>query len=316
MNATIPNIQGGTGGTIQASDYAQSGAIPIMGANGELSGAKHIMTALQNSGYMKGGYLASTSAFTIDNSTYNALFFEFDCTSGALAPVPITAVGNAGQLFVFKKTDATVNACTVTPGGGQTIDGAATVVLTEKNDVVAIYSDGTNYKVAWRTRPVSGTLFVQTVATAAITGTNAETAFDSSAQYTIPANSLKVGDVIRIRSQGIVTGHNGSDTLNVKAKIGTTVLGSTGATNNAANDTFTFEIDVTIRTIGASGTFVVVGKVCDGVPGTATVKDFFLASTAIDTTATQLLSLTGTWSSSSGTNSARNDVFIIRREAV
>lgn len=149
MNATIPNIQGGIGGTIPASDYAQSNAVPIMGANGQLSVGPLASTAHANSGYNKNGYVAITTSITIDNATYSGLFFDCNATSGALAPVPITAVGNAGQLLIFKKTDSSANAVTVTPGGGQTMDGLPTIALRNQNDCVGIYSDGTNYKVAF-----------------------------------------------------------------------------------------------------------------------------------------------------------------------
>lgn len=149
MNATIPNLQGGVGGTIPASDYAQSNALVVMGSNGAINVGPVTGTALANTGYVKSGYVAITTSVTIDNAIYSGLFIECSASGGAIAPVPITAVGNTGQLLIFKKIDSSVNAVTVTPGGGQTIDGAASVVLRNQYDTLGIYSDGTNWKVAF-----------------------------------------------------------------------------------------------------------------------------------------------------------------------
>lgn len=319
MDATLSNQAAGVGGVIAASSTSSANTVLIRGANNEVDGSKHRGTALEISGHTFLGYNVITTSVAIDGVTYDATFYKVDCTLGNVIvtlPTAVTSPGTTNQILIFKRVDATANTCTLDGFSTQTIEGSLTYLLTQQNDTVGIMSDSVNFNVLFKSRSASGTLYVQTAATAAISNTNSETDFDSNAQYTIPANSLKVGDIIRIQVQGIVTAHTSSDTLNVKAKIGSTVLGSTGAINNAANDTYSLDITIIVRTIGASGTFVVFGKVCDGTPGTATAKDLFLGSTAIDTTATQLLKLTGTWSNASASDSVRNDIFTVRREAV
>lgn len=159
---------------------------------------------------------------------------------------------------------------------------------------------------------VTDSLYANTAASAAISNTVAETAFDKS--YTIPANTLAVGDIIRVRVQVIATSTNSTDTLTLKLKIGTTVIIATAAVDVANNDIGYIEADLIIRTIGASGTFVATGNQGLGTPGTVTAKPFNLASTAIDTTATQAITVTATWSVASASNSCRLDILTVDRD--
>lgn len=155
----------------------------------------------------------------------------------------------------------------------------------------------------------SDMLYSNTAASAAVTNTVTETAFDKT--YTFPANTLKAGDVIHIRTQAIATATNSTDTLTVKLKIGSTVVATTGALDVADNDLATIDVYIFVRTVGASGTIVGSGFVTIGPPASATTKAFQLASTAIDTTATQLISVTGQWSVASASNSVRLDTLVV-----
>lgn len=273
--------------------------------------------------FYPGGVLATqTIGFTMDETTtYNGFYYPLDDTSGNAVQTLQPCANVPGKVVTFEKVSATGNTCTVTANGTEpigVIGAPTTFVLKNQGDRVTLISTGVTalgWRILERYRGINGLLFSQTVASAAITGTNAETAFDTNAQYTIPANTLKAGDIIRLSTMGIITGHNGSDTLAVQAYVGAQSIATTGAVNNSANDTFGFDLEFVVRTIGGSGTMLVRGWVYDGVPGTATAKSVYLASTAIDTTATKLLKLTGTFSSSSGTNSCRNDMFRVTRDA-
>ncbi len=61
-----------------------------------------------------------------------------------------------------------------------------------------------------------------------------ETSFDKS--VTLPANTLQLGDVLRIRAQGICPSTNSTDTLNIKLKIGSLIVLATGALDVNNND--------------------------------------------------------------------------------
>jgi hypothetical protein len=158
-------------------------------------------------------------------------------------------------------------------------------------------------------RKGGGCLYTSIVASAALTNTTTATAMDS---YTIPADVLKAGDVLEFFAQGIATATNSTDTLQVQVKIGSSVLADTDALDVADNGIWVIHGFVTIRTDGPSGTLVAGGYVDIGVNGTTTVKMDILASTAVDTTAALAVTVVGTWSVASASNSCRNDQFVLK----
>lgn len=165
-------------------------------------------------------------------------------------------------------------------------------------------------------QPVPEWSYAAVAASTALSASSTETAFDKN--FTIPANTLRAGDVLRVFCQGICTATNSTDTFQHKLYIGGitgTAIFTGTATDVANNDIFTCEAYLTVRTIGASGTIVgySVGNVVPAAVTTAASVRQILASTAIDTTAAQQVVLSGKWSTTSGSNSARLDVMIIER---
>lgn len=173
-----------------------------------------------------------------------------------------------------------------------------------------LVSDGTGCVVKGLSS--SSNLYTATAASAAVTNTVTETAFDKT--YTFAANQLKAGDVIRIRGQAIATATNSTDTLTIRVKIGSTTVVASAALDVANNDVAVFDITLVIRTAGASGTVVGSGFVTIGPPATATVKPFALASTTIDTTATQAITVTAQWSVADPGNSVRLDNLVVGQD--
>jgi hypothetical protein len=157
-------------------------------------------------------------------------------------------------------------------------------------------------------------LYGATAASGAVSNTTVTTNFDNSS-YTIPANTLQVGDVITIKGQGIATATNSTDTLSVGVKIGSTALFAPTGVDVANNDIFAFEVNIQIRSIGASGTFVADAMCSIGAAGTGTVRSYLTASTTIDTTAAQTIAATGTWSVANAGNSCRLDLFEIAKDS-
>jgi hypothetical protein len=153
-------------------------------------------------------------------------------------------------------------------------------------------------------------VYTNEAASTAISNSTTETLF--STQYSVPAKSLRPGQLIKIRFQGIATATNSTDTLAIKLYIGGlsgTALISMAATDVADNNVFEGEYEVIMRTVGASGTMVGTGtfKSVPAAEGTATYKDDILASTAIDTTVAQVIGVSATWSVASASNSVRLD---------
>jgi len=155
----------------------------------------------------------------------------------------------------------------------------------------------------------------------ALTTFTAQRAFDT--YTTIPANTLEVGSVIRIRYQGIQTAVNGTDTSQFILNIGSTLAASTLAvtsgtaltTSTAAagivNEIFHGEYELQVRTVGSSGTMVGVGifKKVPNVEATYAAVDDILASTTIDTTIDQIVCVGCVYGASSASNSCRLDFF-------
>jgi hypothetical protein len=157
---------------------------------------------------------------------------------------------------------------------------------------------------------VAKKLYASVAASTALTASSTETEFDQS--YTIPGNLLQVGSLLRIRYQGIATATNSTDTLTAKLYIGGkagTALQASAATDVANNNIFAGEFYMAVRTIGATGTIVGWGSYVSALAasGTATMVVGILASTTLDTTAAQKIAVSGQWSTTSASNSARLD---------
>jgi hypothetical protein len=198
------------------------------------------------------------------------------------------------------------NSVATTTVPGNTLIGRAVVAAGASDTSVRVYLQPTNDH--------SSLLLSAVAASTAISNTATQTAFDQA--VTIPANTLRVGDVIRVVAQAIATATNSTDTLNVTLRIGTQDVIATGAVDVANSDVAVITADLVIRTIGASGTFVAAGLTAIGAAGTATARPQIRASTAIDTTAALSVNATATWSVANAGNSVRLDVMdvqLIRR---
>jgi hypothetical protein len=160
---------------------------------------------------------------------------------------------------------------------------------------------------------LGGVVYAAVAASAAHTATTTEALFDK--QYSIPANTLVAGSVIKVRFQGIATATT-AETLTVKLYIGglsgTAILTGT-ATDPANNDIFTGEALIQIRTAGGSGTMVAIasGNIVPAATRVAVPVFQITAETAIDTTAAQVVGVGADWSGNSASNSARLDIMVV-----
>lgn len=171
------------------------------------------------------------------------------------------------------------------------------------------------------TQPVQSALFNAAAASTALSNFTAQRAFDNGFA-TIPANSLQVGSLIRIRYAILQTAVNGTDTIQSiltiggalgasNAVTGGTALLTASATAGGANFTLDGEFELAIRTIGSSGTVVGSGifKKVPTIITTYAPVPVTLASTAIDTTVDQIISLGLVYGAASASNSTRCDFF-------
>lgn len=68
-------------------------------------------------------------------------FFKCDASDGAIALTLPSAAGNDSRIIIAKKSDSSANAVTVTAAGSDTIDGAATFVLSNQYEFVILIND-------------------------------------------------------------------------------------------------------------------------------------------------------------------------------
>lgn len=144
----------------------------------------------------------------------------------------------------------------------------------------------------WSLLKLSAVLLAASVAAStAITGaTETSTAFSTS--YTVPANALEAGTVLRGSAWGKHTATTGSETHTLALKLGSVAIATSGNLDPANDDYFRWEWEITCRTAGASGTIVGWARLSYGASGAAgTVIQFYLDSTTLDTTADNVLAV-------------------------
>jgi hypothetical protein len=116
----------------------------------------------------------------------------------------------------------------------------------------------------------------------------------------------RAGDVIVIKGAGTY-GTTGTPTLNLKVKLGTVVLASTGAItmgSSISNRGFSFEVKVTLMSVGAAGTVEAHGCVTFSTASatSALVSLFSTAPIAVDTNVASSVSVTAQWGTASASN--------------
>lgn len=134
---------------------------------------------------------------------------------------------------------------------------------------------------------------------------------------TISANAFTAGRRLRIRLGGIYnTNAIGSRTLDIRMKLGSTLICNTAAktvgTGGATSDCFIFDVSVTCRTTGVSGTFYVDGT-ARYLISSGTTQEFSFnsdeaalgalgAEITLDTTISQALTITAIWGQADPSN--------------
>lgn len=138
-----------------------------------------------------------------------------------------------------------------------------------------------------------------------VANTTTETPFTST--YTLPANTLKVGSVIRVKMYGIYGTNIVAPSLTGKFKIGSTVILNTGALTSVAgvtNGGWSADALITVDTIGVGGTVEAQGFAQFATAATTglSVNVGNTTTFAVDTTIDEIFSVTVTWSSANSAN--------------
>lgn len=95
--------------------------------------------------YRRSSSVISTTSHTIDFSS-SVYLVDDDTAGGAVTVNLMSALSAKGRTFVFKKLGTTGNV-TLDGNSSETIDSAATKVLSSQYDIVVIYSDGAEWHI-------------------------------------------------------------------------------------------------------------------------------------------------------------------------
>lgn len=308
----FPDATQNGAGLVTADDAVSNSTAVLRDANGDIfTNAFRATKGFRSSGYQYFGISSQTVSFSVNEVANIGTVYLCDTTAGDITATLPAAASNTGKVITIKKTDATANGkVVIDANASELIDGALTFVLYRLYDQVTLQCDGTGWQIIGAKPSL---LFAQVAASSAITGTLTETAFDQS--FSIAANTLRAGDIIEINSWQRATSTNSTDTFKIKGYIGSTALFDTGALDLANDDISVSRVLIQFRTVGASGTLVAWGMSNIGTLQSTSVKSFYLASTAVDTTAALALTNKVTVSTTSGSNSIRQDGMTIERKA-
>ena len=97
-------------------------------------------------GLLRGVTSAKSASFTVQTTEFGQIYLCNATSAAIIATLPSAATAGNGFKVAFKKTDSSANAVTLTPNGGDTIDGATTYALSSQYAFVFIVSDGTNWQ--------------------------------------------------------------------------------------------------------------------------------------------------------------------------
>lgn len=221
--------------------------------------------------------------------------------------VNTTGISTATDYYVVGATATTFQLAS-TPGGAAlplTTNGTGTmdVLPTSYPAFLDVYVP---------TQLFTGNAWVQTSSvTAANTTTETNLTGAGVGMLNLPANYLKLGRNLRISGAGIFSCTASTPTLQLRIKLGATVIADTTAVVLPVAETnrgFAFDVNVAVRTTGATGTVFSNGQ-ATRMATTLAAGPFNVLSAGVpapvtvNTTTAQLLTVTATWSAADPSNS-------------
>lgn len=143
--------------------------------------------------------------------------------------------------------------------------------------------------------------------------TTATSLLPAQAKFTMPANLLKIGDILRVKAFGRMStaaSTPGTFTFDVRAGSSTVIFngGASGTlATSASNVTWDLEAYLTVRAVGTSANTLGTGRLITAALSTTTPILLLPASSPVvgsnfDSTASFVVDLFGTWSVASASN--------------
>ena len=128
--------------------------------------------------------------------------------------------------------------------------------------------------------------------------------------YTIPANTLEVGDIVRIKVFCTVVDQNVTDSLTPVLNFGGSAIATGAALDVADSDIVFAEADVHVTATGSSGTCTAIGEIRTDALGAVHVIAT-TALTSMDTTGGLAVALNMDWDPAHADNEVRIDAVSI-----
>ena len=130
------------------------------------------------------------------------------------------------------------------------------------------------------------------------------------ALFTIPANKLELGDIVRIKVFCTVVDSNGTDTLTPILNFGGTAIATGAALDVADSDIVYAWADVHVTAVGSSGTMTAIAEMRTDALGAVHVIGA-TNLTSKDTTAGIAVALNVDWDAANADNEVRIDAVSI-----
>jgi hypothetical protein len=187
------------------------------------------------------------------------------------------------------------------------------------NAEFAVAQSGVTYKVKRSYLGVG--IFSQTGNSTTVSGTTSETTIVGSGvgSLSVPANGFTVGDSYQCKIVGDL-GANNNDTLTLRVKSDSVTLGTTGAIQmpGVSNKHFVFDINFTIRALGAAGVASIVSTgffTFNKDASNAFEGGSFstINNTTFDTTTVNNLNITVQFSSTNAANSLITEFLVLNK---
>lgn len=237
-----------------------------------------------------------------------------DASGGAITiNLPACASARAGKVYIIKKTDNSINAVVVDGNSSETIDGDTTQILFTQNAFVAIQNTGAAWIIIGQRGVLSGAIYVMTT-NSAVVNTATETTIIAAGvgNLTLPANFFRVGRVLRILASGDLSDSGGS--INIRVKLGSTTVVSTGSiatVGTLAQNGYFMETLLTCRAVGASGSVHGAGHFSYDTTTGELLGMRTSSSAVINTTASQVLSVTAQWAAADPSRRIDTSTFMV-----
>lgn len=325
------SITGGTNTFVTGFTYNNANTITLSQNNGTSTGVTiNIMTGLTVNGSISSQGLTAT---TISATTYQNLPTDIRTTGATYNNNTFTFTNNTGGTYSVNfntVTGLTVNGnLTVTGNTSLSATTASTLTLSSvpttdtSTNAQFLTRDSTTGLVKTKTSPgptVYG-LFSQTGNSGVVSATTVETTIIDGGvgSLSVPANGFSVGDSFRADFGGLLSAKN-NDTLRIRIKTGSVVLGDSGAQTmtTTSNDVWQLSVNFTIRQTGGTGTASIVTLgVFHSVKQSNNTQTGFafntINNTTFDTTISNTLNVTAEWSSNSASNSIYSDIFVLNK---